>query len=81
MSNTIIIALFGGDRKTCCAAICKTADSEVCMSQRSIPGITRFSNAISPCLWPHYLVWIERKYVWFPNLKQKTDDEAKPSDC
>lgn len=37
MSKTIISAPHGGD-KTRCAGICKTADSETCMCQGSIPG-------------------------------------------
>lgn len=59
MSNTIIIALHGGDKKTCWAAICKTADSETCMSQGSIPGSTSLSVPLAD-----YTEWMKGKYVW-----------------
>ncbi len=51
MSNTIIIALHRGDKTTCCAAIWKTADSETCLSQGSIPGSTLSLCAFGPLFW------------------------------
>lgn len=79
MSNTIIIALHGGDSKTCCAAICKTADSETCMSQGSIPGSTHFSNAISPCLWPLSSVEKEKECLYFLILSKRAMKKKEKS--